>query len=322
MTLYRCDTCEKNYKSYQSLWNHNKKFHKIDKTVRSLSPQNPQLLPQSPQLLPQNPQLLPQNPQLSNKTNTDTDNLIRCNYCKKKLSRIDNKTRHEKTCKKKLQSSIIDELEKENETNILKKEIVELKNQLQEVLQTLKIHPKTLKKINNNIQNNNTNNIQNNNINNIQNNNITIVKFGTEYLSELLTNNEMKYIISRIENSLRESIKQVHFNDNRPEYKNIYITNIHDSLAYVYNGKKFEAINKMSALSELMRNHIDNIDEYISNEDNELSEYKMKHINKLIERVNIELKSDTIKHFREVNRIKEFIYNNSNKKMLLIQNTK
>ena len=317
MTTFRCNTCKKNYASYQSLWIHNKKFHKNEEEhkniMSTLCKHNVNIMST----------LCKHNVNISE---TKEERTYTCKYCLKKYNYRQSKSRHEKTCKS-----------KSSDDNILRTENQELKNQLKEVLQTLKIHPKTLKKINNNIINTNnniTNNIQNNNIqnnniqnnniqnNNIQNNNITIVKFGTEYLSELLTNNEMKYIISRIENSLRESIKQVHFNDNRPEYKNIYITNIHDNLAYVYNGKKFEATNKMNALSELMRTHIDNIDEYISNEDNEISEYKMKHINKLIERVNIELNSDTIKHLREVNRIKEFIYNNSNKKMLSIQNTK
>ena len=32
MTIYECDMCNKIYKTYQTLWVHNKKFHKqIDK---------------------------------------------------------------------------------------------------------------------------------------------------------------------------------------------------------------------------------------------------------------------------------------------------
>ena len=38
--------------------------------------------------------------------------------------------------------------------------------------------------------------------------------------------------------------KVVHFNDNRPEYKNIMITNLRDNIAYIFDGNKFIAQNK------------------------------------------------------------------------------
>ncbi len=42
--------------------------------------------------------------------------------------------------------------------------------------------------------------------------------------------------------SLEESIKMVHFNKDRPEFKNIYITNLKDEYAYTYDGSKFNVI--------------------------------------------------------------------------------
>jgi hypothetical protein len=30
---YKCKNCNKEYKSYQSLWNHNKKFHNHNATI-------------------------------------------------------------------------------------------------------------------------------------------------------------------------------------------------------------------------------------------------------------------------------------------------
>jgi hypothetical protein len=34
--LFICDICNKNYSSYKSLWNYNKKFHNIKKEEKSL----------------------------------------------------------------------------------------------------------------------------------------------------------------------------------------------------------------------------------------------------------------------------------------------
>ena len=103
-----------------------------------------------------------------------------------------------------------------------------------------KIHPKTLQKINKQIINNNNNN--NNNSNNINNGIIinNIVKFGargpkrsshpcgSERLSEILTEAEMMKITKYINLSVNESIKMVHFNNKRPQYKNIRIKNLKD----------------------------------------------------------------------------------------------
>lgn len=119
---FKCILCKKNYKTYKSLWNHNKNYHKKD---------NPQNLLKSPQNSSKNPQ----NPHFFE----DLSNL-NCRHCDKILSRIDNLKRHEGKCK-----------EKDNEKNkILKLEskISEMVDNQKEMLKLIKIHPKTLHKIN------------------------------------------------------------------------------------------------------------------------------------------------------------------------------
>ena len=71
-----------------------------------------------------------------------------------------------------------------------------------------------------------TNNNSNNNNNTVNNNTINIIKFGSERLSEILTENEMLKITEFINSSVNESIKRVHFNDKRPELQNIVIKNL------------------------------------------------------------------------------------------------
>ena len=62
----------------------------------------------------------------------------------------------------------------------------------------------------------------------------------------------------------------VHFNNERPQYKNIFITNMRDNLAYIFNGNKFEVKTKEYVLSDLLNNHLNNIESFI--EDNNIEE--------------------------------------------------
>jgi hypothetical protein len=59
-----CKTCNKNYKSKQSLWNHNNKFHNHQK------PPNPTKTPQTPT---KNHQITP--------NLSSTNNKYQCEYC-------------------------------------------------------------------------------------------------------------------------------------------------------------------------------------------------------------------------------------------------
>ena len=95
---YKCEKCNKNYSSYQSLWIHNKKFHQSILT---------QVVHTTP--------------------NTDSTKEIKfdCEYCNKKFSRKNNMVRHQKTCKEKNK--------KENKDNELKNEILELKKTVQKL---------------------------------------------------------------------------------------------------------------------------------------------------------------------------------------------
>ncbi len=88
-----------------------------------------------------------------------------------------------------------------------------------------------------------TNNNSNNTINNIN-----IIKFGSERLSEILTEEEMLKITQYINLSINESIKCVHFNDKRPEFKNIRIKNLKNKYLEIYNGNKFITDKKYNNL--------------------------------------------------------------------------
>ena len=178
-----CKICKKSYSSYKSLWNHNKKFHTL-KVSKS------------------NPKVIQKNNNVSESDIKITfeilnENNFKCKFCDKIYKYKQGKYKHEQICKNK------DELKEDNKIIAkLEEDLIELKNKFNELLQTCKIHPKTLQKINKSIINNN----------------INIIKFGTEELDKIFTEAEMLKIYNRKMCSIEESVKTLHFNDKRPEY--------------------------------------------------------------------------------------------------------
>ena len=288
---YRCKICNKNYSSYKSLWYHNNKFHST-KVVESST-----VVVES-----------------GTKVVVDNTKKYICKFCKRLFNDKSNKYKHEKICK--------------NKTNDDKFE--EFKNSILDILkQNAKIHPKTLQKINKHLINNTTNNTNTNNTNNGTINNGTIVnntfvKFGNEHLSQLLTKKQMYGIINRCCLSIEESIKTVHFNKDLPEYSNIFITNLRDSTAYIFDGIKFISVSKDEVIGELLQNHKNNIEEFM--ETAKLPEFKYKRIMKFLEAINdvdevfVDVNSNNRRFTNyqayKLNIIKHLIYNNSDSKLL------
>ena len=128
---FYCNLCEKKYKSYQSLWNHNKKKHK--KSVN---------LSQKEHFESQKEHFESQKEHFE------------CRYCDKSYKHYQSKNRHEKNCNKNIEKVLnekCEKLEKENEELKLnfQKQMTEMKEQIKQLLNTnCKIHPKTLQKIN------------------------------------------------------------------------------------------------------------------------------------------------------------------------------
>ena len=303
--IFRCNICNKNYASASSLCNHNKKFH--NSVNNSISQPN---------------NSISQPINSISQPNTTLESIIKlynCKYCLKKYKHQQSKFRHEQTCNNK------PNLNEEN--NLLKQELTEIKNQLAIfVNKQAKVHPKTLQKIINNTNITNTTNTMNNTITN-NNTNITI-KFGSENLTEVLNDKEMQFILSRCRKSIEESIKKVHFNDNRPEYKNVLITNLQNNIGYIFNGKKFEAQTKDSILNEILNKHFENIEEYIIEDNIEdktnkdiLTKYiNNRHFQKFLKEMNGIEKHSDLKNYKEykLNEIKLLLYNNSDKNLMTI----
>ena len=274
---YKCTICNKFYKSYKSLWKHNDIFHKS-----GVSQSLPELVN-------------PVSQKLAFLANSES-NILKCKYCSNIYKHKSSKSKHEKICKSRLDSNL-EKLEKENIE--IKKEMLELKKMLQKAL---KIHPKTLQKINKQL-----NNINNGTVNN---NNINIVQLGHENLDEILTEKEKLGILNNKCHSLRDLVKLVHISPKYKQFKNIYITNLQNTIAYKYDTKtnNFLAVNKSELLDDLIENRISDINYFHSELEEKVDEHTSEIIKRFINRMNDG--DDNLKDIKK-EEIKLLIYNHT-----------
>jgi hypothetical protein len=260
-----CNICNKIYSSYKSLWNHNKKFHNENnlKTIPKQSQSNLKTIPI----------------QSLNINTANTHKIIQCNFCEQIFTHRNNKYRHEKTCKNKIDKSIEDKkleiiLKKEE------KEILKLKLKLQN---SDKVNNVTLKKLNkklmerNNLIKNSTVNSHNNTQNNTQViNNYNLISFGKENIAETssfflkkkediesekqsfsdetLTLKDKKQIINAKYQCLEKLIEIVHCGK-YDQFKNVIVINMKDNYMYKYEENKGQFI--LSTKNEVMHLLVD-----------------------------------------------------------------
>ena len=295
--LFHCNTCDRNYNSYQSLWNHNKKFH-ISKELQNA----PIELQNAPIKLQKAPV----------KLELEIDTYYTCEYCNQPFTRLNNMKRHTNNrCKKKNQ--IIQEniklKEKLEKLENIETELIELKKQMKLIMtKQCKTHPKTLTKINNNLSNSNNNN--NNNIINNNNNNI-IIQLGKEDLINSLSTAEQLNILNKKNECLSHIIKHVHFNNNYPQFKNVIITNSKNNIAYIYDEKeqKFLATTKDKMLDELIINRMSDIEEFYESNMSSIDIPTQTKIKSFIDK----MESDINFINKKKQDIKLIIYNNKDK---------
>ncbi len=306
---YYCKTCNKHYSSYKSLWNHNTKFHKNNDTkcYQKLEPCDHHVTNNIHKMITSNDGLI-------------TESTNNCKYCNKQLANRHSRWRHESNCKNK--NDIINENEfLKNKIDTYEKEMLEMKSQLIQILNQNKIHPKTLQKINNNISNSNNNNSNNKIINN------TYVKFDRVDISKLLSKKEIIGILNKKLLSIEEAIKTVHFNEKLPEYSNIYITNMRDNNAYVFDGTSFVTVSKDEVINDLINNYSEEIELSFDTYRKKLGEHTIKRLEIFLEQLNsddkfVDANKKSYSNYKlfKIANIKRMIYDNSDAKKFLSLN--
>ena len=332
--MFNCNICNKEYSSYKSLWNHNKKFHVDNVNIASKKMDS---LSKSCQKMSNSSLICKDDGEQEMNSNT-----LRCDLCNKTFNSRQAKWYHinKQTCSKSQEKQQDDKMRLQilkEETRLKKEEakILKLKLKLQ---QSEKIDKITLKKLNslllarhNRIQNSIVNS-NNNNTTNIQNNNIVnhhyqLVGFDKEhYLNQVLTPQEKRMIVNSKFCSLEKIIEIVHCGK-YDQFKNVIITNMKDNYMYKYDDKKgiFVLSNKADVLRMLLEYRLGDL-EIIYNElleNNKIDERTKSCIEKFINQINFDnekIKTEdgkTYDNFRQfkINEIKVLLFNNTDKIM-------
>ncbi|CAH6421766.1 Hypothetical protein KVN_LOCUS452 [uncultured virus] len=286
--IYNCDICGHNFNQNIDLIRHKNK-----KKLCKSDPQENAVIPQfSAQIKLR-------------------EEKFKCNYCGKEFSRSDVLSRHiNKYCKKKKEDDSqkeqifkkllekLDFIEKQN--HVIIEENKELKNEIF----IMKNNPS--KKIKNKLNNGTINKTNNNIIDNSQTFNIQLVAYGKENYDKL-TDKEYRIIINKGFKSIQEMVKALHFNKNRPENHNIYISNIRDNYVMIYDGNKWELRNRKETIQELF---IAKKDILVDKFDELLDKLPEHAINKFERFIN-DVQDDKIKE-GILEELKLMLYNNKN----------
>ena len=178
------------------------------------------------------------------KSNTIIENI--CNYCGGKFSRSDALVRHlNSRCKiKKANDAKMEEL-----MSIL----IELKESNKEMKNKMSNYEKKVDKLEK--ENSKYKKIINNTQNNIQNNtiNINLAPYGQEDLS-YITKKDYQKIFTRANMSVPAFVEHVHFNVNKPENHNVYISNMRADYGLMYDGEQWAIHNKEDLLDNMYEN--------------------------------------------------------------------
>jgi len=190
------------------------------------------------------------------------DKTYKCEYCNNIFETSMKKYTHKLKCKND------NENDYKNKIKTLENEITELKNIVKNIQNNT---------INNNTTNNNTtnNNTTNNNID-TQNNNIIINNFGNESL-EHITKEFLDKCLLRMNTGIKDLIKNIHFNDNIPENKNIKFKSERYNLLQKYENGEWLDCDKNNTLDELIHKGFKILNQHYfkSKDENEkLKEYK------------------------------------------------
>tara|TARA_B100000902_G_scaffold144041_1_gene141477 strand:+ start:183 stop:1751 length:1569 start_codon:yes stop_codon:yes gene_type:complete len=158
-----------------------------------------------------------------------------CEYCKKNYSRIDSLNRHLKTCKEKKK----DVEEKTNLLNIVNMLNEQLKEQKEQNKEQQKQINELIKKAGMTIG---TQNIQQN---------IKILAYNNTDISHLTDKDYLK-CLKHSNFCIPHLIEQIHFNPQKPENHNIYISNLKNNYVMIYNGNKWMLNDREESIQNLI----------------------------------------------------------------------
>ena len=223
------------------------------------------------------------------------ENIIKCKYCDQCYKHRSSLSKHIKySCTKNKTEDLVELV------RLLNLQLEQQKNDFETKLQTQSKQIEKLMgklEINGSFNTHNTNNT--NNVNILLNYNETDVSH--------LTDADYKKCIRRVSRCVMGLIEKVHFNPNKPENMNMYISNIKDKYMMVYQNKKWTLTNK----EHLDRVYDDNetlIEQWVEeNKDPEMEKFFKRYVNLKKDDKTMQMVTDEIKllMFNNKNLIKE-----------------
>ena len=247
MPKYKCYCC--NYETIiLTHYNKHLKTNKHQKNIKS----HPKVTKKSPLLYPK----------VTISEDCDTSHL-KCKYCNKQFKYKQGMYRHIKySCKK----------NKDEDMKELARLMNEIKEQNKSKDNQIEQMQKQIDKLTNKLQIQNFN-LQNNTLNNIQNNfHIKLLNYNETDYSHLSDND---YIFCIKENNfcVKKLIEKIHFNNKKPENKNIYISNIKSNYVMLYKDNKWQIVNRKEQIDGLYEYNEIILEEWYQNykdKDNEM----------------------------------------------------
>ena len=236
MPLYSCSLCNLNtrlksdYKKHLLTQKHLRNSKEPPSINDKMIQNDPENIQNDPQMSQNNPQMSQNNPQMSQnepQMSQNNSKKYQCDYCEKKFTLNTNKRRHEiHRCKyNKSLTSIIEENKQ------LKTQYEKEKKQLYKQIEKL------IEKVGNTT--------------NIQTNNIQLNSYGNEDLSHITDSLKTEFIKMPY-GMIPKMIEHVHFNNNKPENKNIMISNTRDNKIKVFDNDKWIYKDKNDTINDLV----------------------------------------------------------------------
>ena len=243
MPVYNCNVCKYSSTLKSNFERHNKSNKHRNKitAINIVSKEHGGIIQNNPAIIQNNPAIIQNNPAIIQ--HNPANKKFKCDYCEKEFTLHANKRRHElHRCTNNpefidkiigAKNSKIKALELSNEK--LEREKKELYKQVSKLLDKV-----------------GDTNIQNN---------IILNNYGNEDISHI-TDKVKTTLLGIPYCAIPKMIEAIHFNDEKPENKNIMITNKKDNLVKVFEGDKWVYKNKNETITDLVDSKYTIIDEH------------------------------------------------------------
>ena len=257
MPFYKCEYCDFSTKLKGNFKQHNNTKKHRDRMIELglMSKEGHLIIQNNPAVIQNNPKIIQNNPVncINNPTiiqNNPAPKLFKCDFCPKTFTIHANKRRHEMyRCKE--NPDFLDKLinDKNNRIKNLEKD----KESLKKYNEKLEAEKKELyKQVSTLLDKVGDTNIQNN---------IILNSYGKEDLSHI-TDALKTELLSIPYGAIPKMIEAIHFNDEKPENKNIMLPNKKDNLVKVFEGDKWIYKNKNETISDLVDSKYNIIDDH------------------------------------------------------------